>query len=280
MTSGKSALVTLSLFAAGITSAQAAPVSVSGAVALALAGVVAPSSPLPAAEKKVVAAFFAGNTNVNYAKKISVTADKIVCRTSNVDITARSCELTFKTGDAHPEGARGQRIVCHPGHGGRALRRRRRIDLRKPLETELHARSQGDQGQGRRRRRLHVRRRTVDAGCRVSPPRLTGNWIPTQMSASRTKKQGGSRGGQRTRHLRMRRAGGRLGLRRDVRGGHGRASRPRCADRREGAAVRRHHRALRRLAVDTRHLAGPGLGHRRKRGAGADLSAPRGRQQF
>ena len=97
MTSGKSALVTLSLFAAGISSAQAAPVSVSGAVALALA-LVAPSSPLPAAEKKVVAAFFAGNTNVNYAKKISVTADKIVCRTSNVDITARSCELTFKTG--------------------------------------------------------------------------------------------------------------------------------------------------------------------------------------
>jgi hypothetical protein len=65
-------------------------------VALALAGVVAPYSPLPAAEKKAVAAFFAGNTNVGYAKKITVTADKIVCRTSNVDITARSCELTFK----------------------------------------------------------------------------------------------------------------------------------------------------------------------------------------
>ena len=105
MTSGKSALVTLSLFAAGITSAQAAA-SVSGAVALALAGVVAPSSPLPAAEKKVVAAFFAGNTNVNYAKKISVTADKIVCRTSNVDITARSCELTFKTGTHTLKGRR------------------------------------------------------------------------------------------------------------------------------------------------------------------------------
>ena len=58
---------------------------------------VAPYSPLPAAEKKAVAAFFAGNTNVSYAKKITVTADKIVCRTSNVDITARSCELTFKS---------------------------------------------------------------------------------------------------------------------------------------------------------------------------------------
>ena len=43
-----------------------------------------------------MAAFFAGNTGVSYAKKITVTADKIVCRTSNVDITARSCELTFK----------------------------------------------------------------------------------------------------------------------------------------------------------------------------------------
>ena len=27
--------------------------------------------------------------------KISVTADSVVCRTSNVDVTARTCELTF-----------------------------------------------------------------------------------------------------------------------------------------------------------------------------------------
>jgi hypothetical protein len=88
------AALTLALSLAGITAASAA--SVSGSTALALAGVVAPLSPLPAAEKKVIAAFFAGNTNVNYANKITLTADKIVCRTSNVDITARSCELTFK----------------------------------------------------------------------------------------------------------------------------------------------------------------------------------------
>ena len=96
MKPGKLAILTLSLFTAGMTVAAAAPSSVSGSTALALAGVVAPYSPLPAAEKKVVAAFFAGNTNVSYARKITVTADKIVCRTSNVDITARSCELTFK----------------------------------------------------------------------------------------------------------------------------------------------------------------------------------------
>jgi hypothetical protein len=77
--------------------AAAAGGSISGQAALAMAGVVAPSSSLPAAEKKAVAAFFAGKTNVPYTKKITVTADKIVCRTSNVDITARSCELTFGT---------------------------------------------------------------------------------------------------------------------------------------------------------------------------------------
>jgi hypothetical protein len=71
--------------------------SISGQAALAMAGVVAPYSSLPAAEKKAVAAFFAGKTNVPYTKKIIVAADKIVCRTSNVDITARSCELTFGT---------------------------------------------------------------------------------------------------------------------------------------------------------------------------------------
>ena len=95
MKPGKLAILTLTLFTAGIAAAAAAPSTVSGSTALALAGVVAPLSALPAAEKKVVAAFFAGNTNVSYARKITVTADKIVCRTSNVDITARSCELTF-----------------------------------------------------------------------------------------------------------------------------------------------------------------------------------------
>lgn len=67
----------------------------SGPVALALAGVVAPYSTLPDAEKKVVAALFAGDSNVPYTNKIVVTADKIVCRANNVDITSRSCELTF-----------------------------------------------------------------------------------------------------------------------------------------------------------------------------------------
>jgi hypothetical protein len=83
-----------SLILTGTTRAEAA--SVTGSAALALAGVVAPaSSLLTAAEKRAVAMLFAGNTSIPYRKTISVQADKIVCRTSNVDLTARSCELTF-----------------------------------------------------------------------------------------------------------------------------------------------------------------------------------------
>lgn len=77
------------------SAASAAPATTSGSIALALAGVVAPYSQLPAKEKKAVAAFFNGDSNVPYARKIIVTADKVVCRASNVDITSRSCELTF-----------------------------------------------------------------------------------------------------------------------------------------------------------------------------------------
>ena len=88
------AFVACSLLLTGASKAAAA--SVTGPAALALAGVVAQYAPLPAANKKAVAAFFKGDPNFPYKGKISVMADKIVCRTSNVDITARSCEVTFK----------------------------------------------------------------------------------------------------------------------------------------------------------------------------------------
>jgi len=70
--------------------------TVSGSPALALAAVVAAHSPtLSAAEKKEVAAIFNGKGSGSYKGKIVITADKIDCRASNVDITSRSCELTF-----------------------------------------------------------------------------------------------------------------------------------------------------------------------------------------
>ena len=92
---GRLTILACSMSLACASAASAAPATTSGSVALALAGVVAPYSPLPAAEKKAVAALFAGDSNVPTTKKITVTADKILCRASNVAITSRSCELTF-----------------------------------------------------------------------------------------------------------------------------------------------------------------------------------------
>jgi hypothetical protein len=74
----------------------ATPTKISGSTALALAGVIAPlSSELSGAEKKAVAMLFAASSDIPYKKPIVVTADRIVCRTSNVDITLRNCEVTF-----------------------------------------------------------------------------------------------------------------------------------------------------------------------------------------
>ena len=100
MTFGKLTLLaislTLSFSSGGAVAAQLSKTS--GSTALALAGVIAPLSPLLSqGEKKAVAMLFAANSNIPYKKPIIVTADKIVCRTSNVDLTARSCEVTFGT---------------------------------------------------------------------------------------------------------------------------------------------------------------------------------------
>jgi hypothetical protein len=86
------------LFSAAASEASAAPVTITGPAALALAAVVAPHSSLPAYDKRMVARLFAGRSVFFVAAKtrFSVTADSIVCRTSNVDITTRSCELTFE----------------------------------------------------------------------------------------------------------------------------------------------------------------------------------------
>jgi len=82
--------------ASSVAAAADAPTKVSGSTALALAGVIAPLSPdLTGPEKKAVAMLFAANPDIPYKKPIVVTAGRIVCRTGNVDITVRSCEVTF-----------------------------------------------------------------------------------------------------------------------------------------------------------------------------------------
>ena len=89
------------------------PSTVSGPNALALAGLVALYSPLLSAdERETAAALFVGEKDVRYAKKITITADKIACRVSNVDISARSCELTFNGKKQTVSGRRASEIFA------------------------------------------------------------------------------------------------------------------------------------------------------------------------
>jgi hypothetical protein len=92
----KHTMSTALVLALALGASGASAETISGSAALALAGVVAAASPvLSSAERKAVDELFAGSSNISYKKKIPVTADKIVCRAGNVDITSRSCELTF-----------------------------------------------------------------------------------------------------------------------------------------------------------------------------------------
>jgi len=95
----QSAALALFLCFAATSTASAAPVTVTGSTALALAAVVAQHSALPAYDKQVMAQLFAGHRAIVFVAKtkvFSVAADSIICRTSNVDLAARSCDLTFK----------------------------------------------------------------------------------------------------------------------------------------------------------------------------------------
>lgn len=87
----------------GQSPASAASTTVTGATALAVAAVVAQYSPLLSGSvKKVIAALFDGNIKVKSPKKkLSVAADTVMCRISNVAIAERRCEITFRKGMQH-----------------------------------------------------------------------------------------------------------------------------------------------------------------------------------
>src|SRR5258708_22020568 len=89
------------LLADGVaTTASAASATAAGAPALALAAIVGDHSPLlSSGDRHLLLHIFDGNLSFVYPanQKISVAADSVICRTSNVDISARSCKLTFGT---------------------------------------------------------------------------------------------------------------------------------------------------------------------------------------
>jgi hypothetical protein len=101
----KTSTVLFLLATLGPSAASAAPISVTGSAALAVAAVVAQHSPLLSAdEKKLIAGLFDGGAKADAKagnaprKKLSIMADSILCKASNVDLTARSCEIIFKAG--------------------------------------------------------------------------------------------------------------------------------------------------------------------------------------
>jgi hypothetical protein len=84
-------------YAATVSSASAA--SATGPAALALAAVVSShGSLLGSFDKRAMIRLFDGKSVIiSRVNKITVAADSIVCKMSDVDITARSCDLVFKS---------------------------------------------------------------------------------------------------------------------------------------------------------------------------------------
>lgn len=83
----------------------------SGPGALALATLVAEhSQTVSHSDKRTLMKLFTGHTNVSFpaGHTITVNADTITCRTSDVDITVHSCNLTF--------GPRTSTITGRPAH--------------------------------------------------------------------------------------------------------------------------------------------------------------------
>jgi hypothetical protein len=91
-------LVVALLIAAPSAYAASTSTSTAGNSALALAALVGAQSPaLNAQQKGALAHMLDGNLSFPYPanQKITVKASKVVCRASNVDISAHSCQLTF-----------------------------------------------------------------------------------------------------------------------------------------------------------------------------------------
>jgi hypothetical protein len=85
--------------AVSLSPASAASVTASGPSALALAAVVAShGSLLGSFHKRAMSRWFDGKgVFITRMNKITVEADSIICKMSDIDITARSCDLTFKS---------------------------------------------------------------------------------------------------------------------------------------------------------------------------------------
>ena len=89
--------IATAIVALGLASQTASAGTASGGNALALASLTADNSSIVNnRDKRALRRLFNGrNVRSPAGQKISVQADSIICKASNVDITSRSCELVF-----------------------------------------------------------------------------------------------------------------------------------------------------------------------------------------
>ncbi|MGP0092884.1 MAG: hypothetical protein ACLPKB_23520 [Xanthobacteraceae bacterium] len=109
------------LVALSLTSSSAVAATFTGNSALALAALIAERSPLVRpAEKRVIARLLDGRLDFDFAagKTISVQADAVVCRVSNVDITSRRCTLTFRAGKIELKGRKAHELFTTVAEAG------------------------------------------------------------------------------------------------------------------------------------------------------------------
>jgi hypothetical protein len=113
----RTVLAVLLALGKGISIASAASGNTSGPAALALAGVVAPHSPvMSSADRRTMARVFAGNpVSFPGGRKISVTANSIDCRINGADIASRTCNLAFE------DRRRGEQKVSRSGRAANEL---------------------------------------------------------------------------------------------------------------------------------------------------------------
>jgi hypothetical protein len=104
-----------------LASPNASAATATGNGALALAALVAGRSPLVSpTQKRAMARLFGGQLNFDFpaGRKISVQADAVVCRVSNVDITSRACTLTFGTRKVELKGRNAHELFATVAEAG------------------------------------------------------------------------------------------------------------------------------------------------------------------
>jgi len=105
-------MVTCLLTALVLATPSAHAADVKGANALALATIVAnQSDAMDRRDRRVLRRLFNGG-NVRAKDKITVEADSIQCKVSNVDITSRSCNLTFGKDKVDLNGRRANEVFA------------------------------------------------------------------------------------------------------------------------------------------------------------------------